>query len=214
MLILRRELDQWTGAEYRPSGSYSRTRPEGKLTPEGGPPTLARWGLATGMNGQDEFGHRRPARRHSRDPETAQEAAEGRSALRLPRALRALPTSSAVIEERPRPSLDPEPIAVACGTSSFSPAVPPTCHKQRSPAVSSGQSRSLGEGGLAGHTPLTWGGGGGRNCMTCKRSRLVIVVSSIAESTGTPLSAASSGQPLPGPRPIACPDQPHRAGER
>jgi hypothetical protein len=30
-----------------------------------------------------------------------------------------------------------------CEPSPFWPAVPPTCHKQRSPAVSSGQSRSL-----------------------------------------------------------------------
>jgi hypothetical protein len=54
---------------------------------------------------------------------------------------------------------------------SFSPAVPPACHKQRAPAVSSGQSRSLRGGRRAGHQLLTWGKGGGRNCMACKRSR-------------------------------------------
>jgi hypothetical protein len=57
---------------------------------------------------------------------------------------------------------------------SFVPAVPPTCHKQRSPAVSSGQSRSLGQGRCAGRTPLTWGGGGARNCMACKGSGVQI----------------------------------------
>ena len=42
--------------------------------------------------------------------------------------------------------------------SSFSPAVPPACHKQRSPAVSSGQSRSLRGGRWAGRASLTWDG--------------------------------------------------------
>jgi hypothetical protein len=61
-----------------------------------------------------------------------------------------------------------------CGSSSFSSTVPPTCHKQRSPAVCSGQSRSLGEGGWAGRTPLTWDGGRARNCMACKGSGVQI----------------------------------------
>ena len=51
-----------------------------------------------------------------------------------------------------------EPVAATCERSSFSPAVPPTCHKQRSRAVHSGQSRSLPEGRSAGHTLLTCGG--------------------------------------------------------
>ena len=38
------------------------------------------------------------------------------------------------------------------------PAVPPACQKERAPAVSSGQSRSLREVRDAGHMPLTWGG--------------------------------------------------------
>ena len=54
--------------------------------------------------------------------------------------------------------------------SSCSPAVPPTCHKQRSRAVCSGHSRSLPGGRCAGRTALTWGGGGGRHCMACKGS--------------------------------------------
>jgi hypothetical protein len=54
--------------------------------------------------------------------------------------------------------------------SSFLPAVPPACHKQRSPAVSSGQSRSLREGRHGGYLPLTSGVGAGRNCMACKGS--------------------------------------------
>jgi hypothetical protein len=58
--------------------------------------------------------------------------------------------------------------------SSFSPAVPPACHKQRSRAVCSGQSRSLRGGRWAGRTSLTWDGGGGRNCMACKGSGVQI----------------------------------------
>jgi hypothetical protein len=38
--------------------------------------------------------------------------------------------------------------------------VPPTCHKQRSPAVPSGHSRSHEEADGLGAPPLTWGGGG------------------------------------------------------
>ena len=53
--------------------------------------------------------------------------------------------------------------------SLFAPAVPPT-HKQRARAVSSGQSRSLEEDRWTGRRALTWGGGGGRNCITCKGS--------------------------------------------
>jgi hypothetical protein len=49
-------------------------------------------------------------------------------------------------------------------------AVPPTCHKQRSRAVCSGQPRSLRGAQWAGLTALTWGGEGGRNCMACKGS--------------------------------------------
>ena len=54
--------------------------------------------------------------------------------------------------------------------SSFSPAVPPACHKQQSRAVCSGQSRSLRDGRWAGRRSLTWGGGGGRNRMACRGS--------------------------------------------
>jgi serine/threonine protein kinase len=43
---------------------------------------------------------------------------------------------------RASPSGELEAVAARCGASSFSPAVP-ACHKQRSPAVSSGHSRSL-----------------------------------------------------------------------
>jgi hypothetical protein len=48
--------------------------------------------------------------------------------------------------------------------------VPPTCHKQRSRAVSGGQSRSLREGRGPGHMPLTWTTGTARHCMACKCS--------------------------------------------
>jgi hypothetical protein len=51
--------------------------------------------------------------------------------------------------------------------SSFSPAV-------RSRAVCSGQSRSLETTVALGSGSLTWGGGGGRNCMACKGSGVQI----------------------------------------
>jgi hypothetical protein len=61
-------------------------------------------------------------------------------------------------------------IAASCKPGRSRPAVPPACHKQRSPAVPSGQSRSLREGRCARRTLLTCGGGEGRNCMACKGS--------------------------------------------
>jgi hypothetical protein len=64
-------------------------------------------------------------------------------------------------------------ITIRWGASSFSPAVPPACHKQRSPAVSSGQSRSLEDGRWTGRRSLTCGGDGGRTCMACKGSSRV-----------------------------------------
>ena len=87
----------------------------------------------------------------------------------LPRRIRGLPTR----RWSPRTGLTLwtswEPLPPRARWS-FSSAVPPACHKQRSPAVSSGQSRSLHAGRWAGRTCLTWGGGGGRNCMVRKRS--------------------------------------------
>jgi hypothetical protein len=65
-------------------------------------------------------------------------------------------------------------VAATCGRSSFSPVMPPACHKQRSRAVSSGQSRPVNSVvGLA-NLSLTWGGGAGRNCMACKGSGVQI----------------------------------------
>jgi hypothetical protein len=55
-----------------------------------------------------------------------------------------------VIEDGPYPPNELGAVAVTCEQSSFPPAVPPTCHKQRSPAVCSGQSRSLREASQAG----------------------------------------------------------------
>jgi hypothetical protein len=81
--------------------------------------------------------------------------------------------------------------------SSFSPAVPPMCHKQRSPALSSGQSRSLGEGGCAGRTPLTWGGGVGRNCMACKGSGIQIPLSSTCHNASTISARGAACRDLP-----------------
>jgi hypothetical protein len=63
-----------------------------------------------------------------------------------------------VTEDGPHPAAELEP----CGqvrAPSFSPAVPPACHKQRSRAVCSGQSRSLEAGRWAGlrRPDLGWG---------------------------------------------------------
>ena len=83
--------------------------------------------------------------------------------------LRGLPRRQAVAQNGPHPTLELSR-GPQCEPSSFSPAVLPACHKQRSPAVSSGQSRSLRGGHWAGRTCLTWGRRGGRNCMACKGS--------------------------------------------
>jgi hypothetical protein len=73
--------------------------------------------------------------------------------------------------------------------------VPPTCHKQRSPAVFSGQSRSVEEDRWAGCGALTWGGGDGRNCMACKGSGVQI---------SSPTSAAGAlGDWLVANRPVS-----------
>jgi hypothetical protein len=87
----------------------------------------------------------------------------------LPRRIRGLPTR----RWSPRTGLtlwtswEPSPPRARW---SFSSAVPPACHKQRARTVSSGQSRSLETTVGLGASSLTWGGGGGRNCMACKGS--------------------------------------------
>jgi hypothetical protein len=90
----------------------------------------------------------------------------------LPRALRAL--ARVAVSHRGRASLSGRArnprrhvrtIVILAG-------VPPTCHKQRSRAVASGQSRSLRDGRCAGRWPLTWTVGTARNCMACKGSTL------------------------------------------
>jgi hypothetical protein len=83
----------------------------------------------------------------------------------------ALANKAGITRDGPHPPVQLVTVAVT-PEPPFSPAVPPACHKQRSRAVSSGQPRSHREGRWAGCTLLTWGGGGGRNCMACKRSRL------------------------------------------
>jgi hypothetical protein len=55
-------------------------------------------------------------------------------------------------------------------TSSFSPSVPPACHKQRSRGVCSENARSLREDCWTGRRPFTCGGGAARNCIACRRS--------------------------------------------
>jgi hypothetical protein len=83
-----------------------------------------------------------------------------------------------------------------CGAVLFSPAVPPACHKQRSPAVSSGRSRSLEGGRGTGRRSLTCGGGGVRNCMACKGSGVQRTFDSGPQSQGT-------GTPKVAPGPVA-----------
>ena len=101
--------------------------------------------------------------------------------------------------------------------SSFVPAVPPTCHKQRSPAVSDGQSRSLREGRWAGRQSLTCGSGTARNCMACKRSYRIgwasrpcprLLASGCADGPELRVRlwlAAWSSRPPPAAPPTACP---------
>jgi hypothetical protein len=81
-----------------------------------------------------------------------------------------------VTEDGPRPLRELGSVYLQVRASSFAPAVPPACHKQRSRAVCSGQSRSLETTVALGSGSLTWGGGGGRNCMACKGSMLWGVV--------------------------------------
>ena len=75
----------------------------------------------------------------------------------LPRALRALAHEAGYPRTGP-PSDEPGAVTASCDQSSCSPAVPHMCHKQRSPAVSSGQSRSLTEDRWTGRRSLTWVG--------------------------------------------------------
>src|SRR5512132_2947365 len=81
-------------------------------------PSLARptpwWWMAAGL-----FTNRRPPARSAASPSGSCPRGETSPTTSL-----TLPTAGAV--------------AVTCGSSSYSPAVPPTCHKQRSPAVRSG----------------------------------------------------------------------------
>ena len=85
-----------------------------------------------------------------------------------------LANDAVVTEDGPRSTAGLGAVAATCGRSSFSPAVPPACHKQRSRAVCSGQPRSLGEGRDAGYVPLAWGTVAARNCMACKGSGVQI----------------------------------------
>jgi hypothetical protein len=65
-----------------------------------------------------------------------------------PNLLRRLPAACHeewLTEDGPHPAVELGAVADKRGASSFSPAVPPACHKQRSSAVSSGHSRSLAE---------------------------------------------------------------------
>jgi hypothetical protein len=77
----------------------------------------------------------------------------------LPRALRALAHEAVVTEDGSHLLDELGTVAATLRASSFSPAVPPACHNERSPAVSSGQSRSMPEGGLGRLTAsdLGWG---------------------------------------------------------
>jgi hypothetical protein len=85
---------------------------------------------------------------------------------------------------------------------SFSPAVPPTCHKQRTPAVSSGQPRSLHEGRCAGRGLPTWALRAERDCMACKgstRRRLTMAAAPEGTFSLHRSQLQEHGQPLPTP---------------
>jgi hypothetical protein len=155
----RSALD-WRFADRNPRDKSSRPGSRGAASPY----------TACKGQGQDRPCRARPADRSL--------VAEDRSAAgvrdptgpeELPRRIRGLPTR----RWSPRTGLTLwtswEPLPPRARWS-FSSAVPPACHKQRSPAVSSGQSRSLETTVALGSGSLTWGGGGGRNCMACKGS--------------------------------------------
>jgi hypothetical protein len=120
---------------------------------------------------QDEHGNGWASRRERRTPPRHPRRQPARRGWALPcsAARCSSPTTQSVIKA-----------GLACGQSgavagtgtpfSCSPAVPPACHNQRSPAVSHGHSRSLRGGRWAGRAPLTWGRGVDRNCMACKGS--------------------------------------------
>jgi hypothetical protein len=114
----------------------------------------------------DHAGHREPAATRRNGPGEVEGLVSG-----LPRTPSGLANDAVVAGDGPHPPDELGAVDREVRASSSSPAVPPACHKQRSPAVCSGQSRSLREGRWAGRTSLTWGGGGGRNCMACKGSR-------------------------------------------
>jgi len=139
----------------------------------------AHGGYTQGWKTRDGNGHyrsprvrrnSRSGRQHSRHQATLQEAGRSSSLpTRLTGALRAAANDAVVIRTglTLQPSWSRRRQARA---SSFLPAVPPTCHKQRSRAVPSGQSRSLGHGRWAGCARLTWAARAARNCMACKGS--------------------------------------------
>jgi hypothetical protein len=81
-----------------------------------------------------------------------------------------LPTRRSVTEDGPHPLVSWGAVAARCEASSLSPIVPPACHKQRSPAVSSGQPRSAGENRCAAPGVADLGDHDRPNCMECKRS--------------------------------------------
>jgi hypothetical protein len=104
----------------------------------------------------------------------------------LPRTPSGLANDAVVAVDGPHPPDELGAVDREVRASSSSPAVAPACHKERSRAVCSGQSRSTGGGRSTGRTSLTWDGGGGRNCMACKGSGVQI-------PSAAPRSEPSSG---------------------
>ena len=146
-------------------GGYTRSRQVGECNGHQWSPTVTRNGRSAGQR--------------SRYQAALDEAGRSSSLpTRLPRALRALahdawsPWMSLTL----RSSWEPTP--PLGGASSFAPIVPPACHKQRAPAVSSGQSRSLREDGWAGRRPLTLGGKE-PGLMACKGSPVPVIMPAI-----------------------------------
>jgi hypothetical protein len=94
-----------------------------------------------------------------------------------------LPTRRSVTEDGPHPPHELGAVAATCERSSFSSAVPPACHKQRSQggiwrSVTVTPRRPM---GWARASNLRWGRA--RNCMACKRSCRIGWLASLPSAT-------------------------------
>ena len=178
-------------------------------------------GYTQGREVRECNGHQRS--RRTKEPQVSPSAGPHQATLqkagqssslptRLPRALRALAHEAVVTEDGPHPLAELGAVAARCEhRRSRRP-----CHPR---AISSGHERypadshgHFEEAVALGTRLLTWGGGGGRNCMACKGSSRVRLLNfrvpayaagpvPRVEAIGSPLSAASSGGSPPAARP-------------